>query len=188
MSATNMKIMIEKTRLTLLLVLALLLAAKAHAAAPGITGPTFNLVATPAFISQPDGATVYSWGYGCNGNPAGYYHRVLQHDAGSRSHADCHARTDGHGQFDQSASLCGRQHIDSVSWLQRDGHGRRSGTADARGGAPWYGHLHVYRFHAGHTRLLQRNARGSPSRDGPIRGNHCAALGDPWCMHIGSSC
>ncbi|OLB30792.1 MAG: hypothetical protein AUH13_10950 [Acidobacteria bacterium 13_2_20CM_58_27] len=67
-----MKIMIEKTRLTLLLVLALLLAAKAHAAAPGITGPTFNLVATPAFISQPDGATVYSWGYGCNGNPAGY--------------------------------------------------------------------------------------------------------------------
>ena len=72
MSATNMKIMIEKTRLTLLLVLALLLAAKAHAAAPGITGPTFNLVATPAFISQPDGATVYSWGYGCNGNPAGY--------------------------------------------------------------------------------------------------------------------
>ena len=72
MSATNMKIMIEKTRLTLLLVLALLLAAKAHAAAPGITGPTFILVATPAFISQPDGATVYSWGYGCNGNPAGY--------------------------------------------------------------------------------------------------------------------
>src|SRR2546430_8115897 len=28
------------------------LAAKAHAAAPGITGPTFNLVATPAFRSE----------------------------------------------------------------------------------------------------------------------------------------
>ena len=44
----------------------------AHAAAPGITSTTgsasqavFNLVAQAAHISQPDGATVYSWGYGC---------------------------------------------------------------------------------------------------------------------------
>src|ERR1700751_1444350 len=44
----------------------------AHAAAPGITGPTFNLTAQPAYITQPDGASVYSWGYGCNGTPAGY--------------------------------------------------------------------------------------------------------------------
>ena len=45
-------------------VAALLLAPVAHAAAPGITGPTFNLVATDSYISQPDGASVYSWGYG----------------------------------------------------------------------------------------------------------------------------
>jgi len=44
----------------------------AHAAAPGITGPSFNLTAQPAYISQPDGQMVYSWGYGCNGSPAGY--------------------------------------------------------------------------------------------------------------------
>jgi FtsP/CotA-like multicopper oxidase with cupredoxin domain len=46
----------------------------ANAAAPGITGPTFNLAATPAFITQPDGQTVYSWGYGCKSNspPSGY--------------------------------------------------------------------------------------------------------------------
>src|SRR5882724_3844805 len=44
---------------------ALLLTAAAHAAAPGITGPTFNLTATTAYISQPDGQAVYSWGYGC---------------------------------------------------------------------------------------------------------------------------
>lgn len=50
----------------------LLFAATAHAAAPGITGPTFNLTAQPAYLNQPDGQAVYSWGYGCNGAPTGY--------------------------------------------------------------------------------------------------------------------
>ena len=44
----------------------------AQAAAPGITGPTFNLTAQPAYINQPDGAQIYSWGYGCNGPPTGF--------------------------------------------------------------------------------------------------------------------
>jgi FtsP/CotA-like multicopper oxidase with cupredoxin domain len=43
----------------------LLIAAAANAAAPGITGTTFNLTAQPAYLSQPDGLAVYSWGYGC---------------------------------------------------------------------------------------------------------------------------
>ena len=47
----------------------LLLTAAAQAAAPGITGPTFDLTAQPAYISQPDGQSVYSWGYGCNTQP-----------------------------------------------------------------------------------------------------------------------
>ncbi|HME37761.1 MAG TPA: multicopper oxidase family protein [Steroidobacteraceae bacterium] len=51
--------------------LALFLGAAAQAAAPGITGPTFNLTAQTAFLNQPDGNAVYSWGYGCNGTPAG---------------------------------------------------------------------------------------------------------------------
>jgi FtsP/CotA-like multicopper oxidase with cupredoxin domain len=51
---------------------ALFLSATAFAAAPGITGPTFNLTAHDAYVSQPDGAMLYSWGYGCNGAPAGY--------------------------------------------------------------------------------------------------------------------
>ena len=51
--------------------LALFLAAAAHAAVPGITGPAFNLTAQTAFLNQPDGRQVYSWGYGCNGTPAG---------------------------------------------------------------------------------------------------------------------
>src|SRR6266480_105109 len=45
---------------------ALLLTATAHAAAPGITGTTFNLTAQAAYISQPDGSMVYSWGYACS--------------------------------------------------------------------------------------------------------------------------
>src|SRR5215472_2652559 len=52
-------------------VLALLLAASAHAAAPGIKGISFNLNAGAAFNSQPDGELIYSWGYGCtNASPS----------------------------------------------------------------------------------------------------------------------
>jgi FtsP/CotA-like multicopper oxidase with cupredoxin domain len=50
-----------------------LLAAAAHAAAPGITATpasttpgVFNLNAGPGLSSQPDGELVYSWGYGCS--------------------------------------------------------------------------------------------------------------------------
>ena len=69
------------------------LAATAFAAAPGITGPTFNLTAQQAYLNQPDGEAVYSWGYGCNGDPAGFLpatiaNAVLQLDAGSRAHPD----------------------------------------------------------------------------------------------------
>ena len=49
-----------------------LLAATAHAAAPGITGPSFDLTAAPGYITQPDGASIYSWGYGCNTAPSGF--------------------------------------------------------------------------------------------------------------------
>ena len=51
---------------------ALLATEAVQAAVPGITGPNFNLTAGPANISQPDGASVYSWGYGCNGAPTGF--------------------------------------------------------------------------------------------------------------------
>jgi FtsP/CotA-like multicopper oxidase with cupredoxin domain len=50
----------------------LLFAAAAHAAAPGITGPTFNLTAQPAYLTQPDGQMIYSWGYGCRLAPSGF--------------------------------------------------------------------------------------------------------------------
>ena len=75
MKATNMKKVISFTQmlLTPMVVVALLLAATAsYAAAPGITGPNFNLTAQSATLTQPDGEMIYSWGYGCNGAPAGF--------------------------------------------------------------------------------------------------------------------
>src|SRR5215467_9877993 len=69
MRATKMNKMTSIARLLLAPVMALFLAAAAHAATPGITGTgtagTFNLTAQAAYLSQPDGNAVYSWGYGC---------------------------------------------------------------------------------------------------------------------------
>src|SRR5205807_9158973 len=52
-----------------MIAVALLWAGAAQAAVPGITGTstanTFDLVATQGYITQPDGAAIYSWGYGC---------------------------------------------------------------------------------------------------------------------------
>ena len=54
------------------LMIPLLLAPEAHAASPGITGTSFALDAREAYISQPDGSMVYSWGYGCDGGSPGF--------------------------------------------------------------------------------------------------------------------
>jgi FtsP/CotA-like multicopper oxidase with cupredoxin domain len=74
MSQMNTKKVVTIARLlpAVFAVVTLLLAATAHAAAPGITGPAFTLTAQANFISQPDGSMVYSWGYGCNGAPIGF--------------------------------------------------------------------------------------------------------------------
>src|SRR5580692_7714244 len=71
MRAAKMTKSISIARLLLAPIMALFLGAAAHAAVPGITGPTFNLTAQTAFLNQPDGNAVYSWGYGCNGSPTG---------------------------------------------------------------------------------------------------------------------
>ena len=65
MRATKMTKAISNTRL-LVAMAALLLTAAAYGAAPGITTTgTFQLTAQDAFLNQPDGEAVYSWGYGC---------------------------------------------------------------------------------------------------------------------------
>src|SRR5271169_1480149 len=73
MRATKMTKSISLARLVLAPVMALFLVAAANAATPGITGGslttatpgTFNLTAQTAYLNQPDGNSVYSWGYGC---------------------------------------------------------------------------------------------------------------------------
>jgi FtsP/CotA-like multicopper oxidase with cupredoxin domain len=73
MKPMTLKIAFLKTRLLLpLLVAVASLAATAHAAAPGITGPAFNLTAHDAYLTQPDGQAIYSWGYGCTTAPSGF--------------------------------------------------------------------------------------------------------------------
>jgi FtsP/CotA-like multicopper oxidase with cupredoxin domain len=60
-------------------VLAGLVTCTVHAATPGITpgtdssgNKTFNLSAAAARITQPDGAYLYAWGYGCQSAPAAF--------------------------------------------------------------------------------------------------------------------
>jgi FtsP/CotA-like multicopper oxidase with cupredoxin domain len=78
MRRMNMKNATSKTQLLLPLVVAVVLslAQAAFAAAPGITSTagtagTFNLTAQDAYLNQPDGNAVYSWGYGCVAPAAG---------------------------------------------------------------------------------------------------------------------
>jgi FtsP/CotA-like multicopper oxidase with cupredoxin domain len=73
MRTTNMKKAITNI---LAPVAALLLAATAYAAVPGITGasgaPTFNLTAQAAYLNMPDGQAIYTWGFGCSAQPSGF--------------------------------------------------------------------------------------------------------------------
>jgi FtsP/CotA-like multicopper oxidase with cupredoxin domain len=68
----NMKIATLKTPLLLMLLAAviLFLTPAAFGAAPGISSTsgtvgTFSLTAQDAYLNQPDGQAIYSWGYGC---------------------------------------------------------------------------------------------------------------------------
>src|SRR5579863_6409134 len=72
MRPMKMKNATYKTQLFLARVVALTLslAPAAFAAVPGMTSTagtagTFNLTAHDAYLNQPDGTAVYSWGYGC---------------------------------------------------------------------------------------------------------------------------
>jgi FtsP/CotA-like multicopper oxidase with cupredoxin domain len=67
MRPKNMKNVTVKTQLLLALVLAatLFLTPAAFAATPGVSGTSFQLTAQDAYLNQPDGEAVYSWGYGC---------------------------------------------------------------------------------------------------------------------------
>lgn len=80
MTPMNMKKKISmKPFLLAVIAAAPFIAPAAFAASPGITGPTFNLVASAGHTSQPDGTFVYSWGFGCDGAPTGYAPAGISH-------------------------------------------------------------------------------------------------------------
>jgi hypothetical protein len=69
-STTNLLGAVTRTLSAAVAASALLLGSTANAAVHGITGgtgtsPVFNLTASASTISQPDGAVIYAWGYGC---------------------------------------------------------------------------------------------------------------------------
>jgi FtsP/CotA-like multicopper oxidase with cupredoxin domain len=80
MRAMKTKSLLGQTLRGATLAFASLLAISAHAAAPGITGgkdsvtggPLFNLSAAPMRSGQPNGKSVYTWGYGCAKAPSGF--------------------------------------------------------------------------------------------------------------------
>ena len=63
---TNLMTTLRAAATGLLAIASLLSAATAHAAVPGITGTNFEITASAEYISQPDGQSIYSWGYGCS--------------------------------------------------------------------------------------------------------------------------
>jgi FtsP/CotA-like multicopper oxidase with cupredoxin domain len=87
-----MKNAISKSQLllTVTIAVALLLAPAAYAAAPGIKASsggasTFNLTAQAAYITQPDGQMLYSWGYGCVASGATFVPTTITPPAGGCS-------------------------------------------------------------------------------------------------------
>ena len=171
---------ILKTRLLLAAMVAVTsLTATAHAAAPGITGPTFNLIAQTALLNQPDGNAVYSWGYGCNGAPAGFAPAAITNATCPTMQVPGPTLIVTEGQTvtvnltNNLPSAAGNTSIlfpgFTVTRL-----GRCDWPDDPGGGAGRHCHLHVYCFVAGHPLLLQRNARRPAGRDGPVRRGHCA--------------
>ncbi len=194
MRVMNMKKAISKTNLLLAASNSgvLLLTPAAFAAVPGITGPTFNLIANAEYLTQPDGASVYSWGYGCNGAPSGYVPSAIS--GGFCSHMQVPGPTlivtqgrQCHGQSDQQ-SACGREHLYPVPRLQCDVfRSRCAGPFNAGGGAWRNRHLHVHRNHSRHARLLQRHAGRPAGGNGPLWGNHCPALDHSRRVHLRNS-
>ncbi len=72
----NLNKFLSLLRCSVALAVAAFAASATHAAAPGITGapkvPVFDLVAKDGYTSQPDGASIYTWGYGCASAPGGF--------------------------------------------------------------------------------------------------------------------
>ena len=167
-------------------VLASLLGCGAQAAVPGITGgaatPSFDLVATPGYVSQPDGASVYVWGYGCNTQPSGSAPVTVPLPSAGCPKMQLPGPTLIVNQGDtvkvtltnnlplaagNTSILFPGFHVTAV--------GGRAGRPHAGGDHGCHRHLHLHGGHRRHPLLLQRHAGRPAGRDGPVRCHHRAA-------------
>ena len=185
------------SRTSLLPVLAALVAVvvvvTAHAAAPGITGtannPVFNLVAQPAYITQPDGQMVYSWGYGCASTP-GFAPAAI-------SGAKCPQMqvpgptlivTEGDtvtvNLTNNLPSSAGNTSI-LFPGFNVSPTGGATGLLTQEAAPGSHRDLHIYCGNAGHARLLQRNARRPASGDGLVRCHYRASRACAPRLHCG---
>src|SRR5207248_953013 len=73
MSASNMQSRVASVGrlLSVVAAFAAFVPGPGQAAAPGIVGSSFSLVASAGYTTQPDGALIYTWGYGC-ASPTGH--------------------------------------------------------------------------------------------------------------------
>ena len=76
MKHLTMKLRAVAAQLVPAIAVAGFLCGNAISAVPGIQGaagtPVFQLIASPGRISQPDGQSIYTWGYGCAAAPTAY--------------------------------------------------------------------------------------------------------------------
>ena len=79
---TKKPISIARLLPVVMVALAMLFTATAHATTPGITGTSFSFSAEANYSNQPDGAMVYSWGYGCLTAPSGFLPTAISAGAG----------------------------------------------------------------------------------------------------------
>ena len=141
----------------------------------------------PAYISQPDGASVYSWGYGCTAAPSGFAPSAI----GGASCGDMQipgptlivhqGDTVTVTLTNNLPAAAGNTSILFPGFkrddeLQRPDARRRHRAADQRGcaGRPRSPTPSVADS-AGHARLLQRHAGRPAGRDGPLRRHRRAA-------------
>ena len=194
MRPMNMKNATSKTQLFLALVVAvtLTLAPAAFAAAPGITSTagtagTFNLTAQDAYLNQPDGAAVYSWGYGCvTGSTPTFvpkatftftpYCNTMQVPGPTMVVTEGQTVTINLTNNLPTAAGNTSLLFPGFNVTTTCTAGRSAaGPVDVRSGSGRHGDLQVHRLDAGHARLLQRNAGRPPDRDGALRRRDCVA-------------
>jgi FtsP/CotA-like multicopper oxidase with cupredoxin domain len=156
------------------LVLGLLTAAGGQAAVPGIKGPTFNLDAAPTRLTQPNGKTVYGWGYGCTSTSAQptFAPAAIDQSKG----ANCPVAqmpgptlivTEGDPVTivltNNLPAAAGNTSMLFPGFQVTSSGGSHSGSPESRvlqqRSGMQYGDLHVYRQLGRHPFLLQRHAR-----------------------------